>query len=91
VRAIVRRLRRVEQKLAPRPTEQDRRQIEIAEQIQERLRRHREAEGKPYHELPPLFGPDYNGPRLSLAERILAYRERDPQLEKAAAAQKQTK
>jgi hypothetical protein len=91
MRAILRRLERVEQKLAPRPTEQDRRQIEIAEQIQERFRRHCEAEGKPYHESPPLFGPDYNGPPLGIAERISAYRERQIQLEQAAAAQKQEK
>jgi hypothetical protein len=62
-----------------------------ATQIQERFRRHCEAEGKPDHESPPLFGPDYNGPPLGIAERISAYRERQIQLEKAAAAQKQEK
>jgi hypothetical protein len=79
----------VEQTLAPRPTEQDRRQIEMMEQIQERYRRHCETEGKPYHESPPLFGPDYHGPPLGIAEKISAYRERQIQLETAEAAQKQ--
>jgi hypothetical protein len=91
MKAILRRLQRVEEKLAPRPTEQDRRQIEMMERIQERYRRHCETEGKPYHESPPLFGPDYNGPRLGIAETISAYCERQIQLEKAAAAQKQEK
>jgi hypothetical protein len=91
MRAIRRRLQRVEQTLAPRPTEQDRRQIEMMQQIQQRYRRHCETEGKPYHESPPLFGPDYNGPRLGIAERISAYRERQIQLEQAAVAQKQKK
>jgi hypothetical protein len=90
VKTILRRIRRVEQNLFPPRTPPDPRQIEIAEQIQERLRRHCEAEGK-YHELPPLFGPDYNGPQLSLAEKILAYRDRELELKKAAAAQKQMK
>jgi hypothetical protein len=91
VKAILHRLRRVEQNLIPQRTLPDLREIEIVEQIQERLRRHCEAEGKPYHELPPLFPPDYNGPPLGIAETISAYRERDLQLEKAAAVQKQEK
>jgi hypothetical protein len=73
MKAILRRLRRVEQNLVPQPTPPDLRQIEIVEQIQERFRRHCEAEGKPYHESLPLLPPDYNGPRLGIAETILAY------------------
>jgi hypothetical protein len=88
VRAILRRLRRVEQNLIPQPALPSPRQIQLVEQIRERLRRHCEAEGKPYHEPPPLFPPDYNGPPLGIAERILAYRERQIQLEQAAKSQR---
>jgi hypothetical protein len=88
VRAILRRLRRVEQNLIGQQTPPDRRQIEIVKQIRERLRRHCEAEGIPYHESPPLFPPNYNGPPLGIAERISAYRERQIKLEQAAQEQK---
>jgi hypothetical protein len=85
---ILRRLRWVEQNLIPQRTPPNPREIGIVAQIQERLRRHCEAEGKPYHESPPLFPLDYNGPRLGIAETISAYRERQIQLEQAAQAQK---
>jgi hypothetical protein len=88
---ILRRLRRVEQNLIPQRTPPNPREIGIVAQIQERLRRHCEAEGKPYHESPPLFPPDYNGPPLGIAETISAYRERQIQLEQAATARKQKK
>jgi hypothetical protein len=88
VKNILRRLRRIERNLIPQRTPPDPREIEIVEQIQERLRRHYEAEGKPYQESPPLFPPDYNGPPLGIAETISAYRERQIQLEQAAPAQK---
>jgi hypothetical protein len=88
MKVILRRLRRIEQNLILQPRPPDPRQIEIVAQIQERLRRHYEAEGKPYQESPPLFPPDYNGPRLGIAETISAYRERQIQLEQAAQVQK---
>jgi hypothetical protein len=74
VRAILRRLQQVEERLAPRLTEQDRRQAEIAELIRERRWRRLQAQGLPFHEPPPL--PDvYQGRRLDIAETLRAKRE----------------
>ena len=54
MRAILRRLRKVEEKLVPQPTEQDRRMAELADLIRERRRRRVEAAGLPFQEPPPL-------------------------------------
>jgi hypothetical protein len=74
MRAIRQRLRRVEEKLAPRPSEQDRRDAEAAELIRESRRRRLEAEGLPFHEPPPL-PPEYDGRPLSIAEALRAARK----------------
>jgi len=54
MRAILRRLRKVEEKLVPQPTEQDRCMAELADLIRERRRRRLEAAGLPFQEPPPL-------------------------------------
>jgi hypothetical protein len=72
--AILRRLDRIEQSLAPKATAQDRRMAEIADLIRERRRQRLQAAGLPFQE-PPPFPPDYHGRRLSIAETIRARRE----------------
>ena len=74
MKAILRRLDRIEQSLAPKPTAQDRRMAELAELIRERRRRRLEAAGLPFQEPPPLPA-DYCGRRLSIAETLRARRE----------------
>ena len=74
MKALLRRLDRIEQSLAPKPTAQDRRMAELAELIRERRRRRLEAAGLPFQEPPPL-PPDYCGRRLSIAETLRARRE----------------
>jgi hypothetical protein len=74
MKAILRRLNRIEQSRAPKPTAQDRRMAEIADLIRERRRQRLEAAGLPFQEPPPL-PPDYHGRRLSIAETIHARRE----------------
>jgi hypothetical protein len=68
VRAIVRRLTRLENRFVPREDEESQR-------LRERLRRARmrlESMGHPNHEL--AASPNYDGPPLSLGERILRAR-----------------
>ena len=72
--AILRRLDRIEQSLAPKATAQDRRMAEVADLIRERRRQRLQAAGLPLREPPPL-PPDYEGQRLSIAEIIRARRE----------------
>jgi hypothetical protein len=74
MKAILRRLDRIEQSLAPKPSVQGRRMAEIADQIRERRRQRLQAAGLPFQEPPPL-PPDYEGQRLSIAEIIRARRE----------------
>ena len=74
MKAILRRLDRIEQSLAPKPTAQDRRMAELADLIRERRRRRLEAAGLPFQE-PPLLPTDYYGRRLSIAETIRSHRE----------------
>jgi hypothetical protein len=74
VKAILRRLDRIEQSLAPKPTAQDRRMAELAELIRDRRRRRLEAAGLPFQEPPPL-PPNCYGRRLSIAETLRARRE----------------
>ena len=66
MQTLVRRLRRVEESLAPRPTEQDRHMLEIARRL--------ESSGLPVRELPPLLPTDCNGP-LIIAEVLRAKQE----------------
>jgi hypothetical protein len=73
MKAILRRLNRIEQSLAPKPTAQDRRMAEVAELIRERRRQRLEAAGLPFQ--PPPFPPDYHEHRLSIAETIRARRK----------------
>jgi hypothetical protein len=73
MRAFLRRLRKVEEKLAPQPSEQDRRDAEAADLIRETRRRRLEAEGLPFHG-PPPFPPKYDGRRLNIAEALRAAR-----------------
>ena len=73
MKAILRRLDRIEQSLAPKPTAEDRRMAELADLIRERRRRRLEAAGLPFEELPQL-PPDYDGRRLSIAEILRARR-----------------
>jgi hypothetical protein len=75
VKAIMRRLRRVEERLVPQANEQYRRSVELAEMIRERRRRRLEAAGLPFHESPPLVQSDYYGPVLSIAETLRAVRD----------------
>jgi hypothetical protein len=74
MKAILRRLERIELSLAPKPSAQDRRMAEIADQIRELRRQRLQAAGLPFQEPPPL-PPDYHGRRLSIAETIRARRE----------------
>ena len=74
MKAILRRLDRIEQSLAPKPTAQDRRMAELADLIRERRRRRLEAAGLPFQEPPPL-PPNCYGRRLSIAETLRARRE----------------
>jgi hypothetical protein len=74
VRDILRRLRRVEEKLMPQASEQYRRSVEVVEMIRERRRRRLEAAGLPFPELPPMSSD--NGPRLGIAETLRAVRDR---------------
>jgi hypothetical protein len=70
MRVIERRLRRLEDRLAPRPDPELER---IVEQVRERRRRRLEAEGLPYEEPEPTNFP----PGLSLPETLaFAVRER---------------
>ena len=73
MKAILRRLDRIEQSLAPKPTAQDHRMAELADLIREHRRRF-EAAGLPFQEASPL-PPDYHGRRLSIAETLRARRE----------------
>jgi hypothetical protein len=75
LKAIVRRLRRVEEILVPRASEQYRRSVALAEMIRERRRRRLEAAGLPFHESPPLVQSDYNGTTLGIAETLRAVRD----------------
>jgi hypothetical protein len=72
LKAIVRRLARLEGRFVPRETEESR-------QILERLRKARERAAKdteqPYQELPPLL-PTNNGHPRTLVDCLLAGRER---------------
>jgi hypothetical protein len=86
MKAILRRLDRIEQSLAPKPTAEDRRLAEIAALIRERRRRYLEAEGLPFEELPPL---DYNGPPMGIAETLRAGREQRLKLEAARVSERQ--
>jgi hypothetical protein len=74
MKAILRRLDRIEQSFAPKPTAQDRHMAELADLIRERRRRRLETAGLPFQEPPPLPA-DYYGRRLSIAETIRARRE----------------
>ena len=74
MKTILRRLDRIEQSLAPKPTAQDRRMAELAELLRERRRRRLEAAGLPFQEPPPL-PPDCYGRRWSIAETLRARRE----------------
>jgi hypothetical protein len=74
MKAILSRLDRIEQSIAPKPTAQDRRMAELADLIRERRRRRVEAAGLPFQERPPLPR-EYHGRRLSIAETIRARRE----------------
>jgi hypothetical protein len=68
MKAILHLLDRIEQSLAPKPTAQDRRMAQLADQIRERRRQRLEAAGLPFQEPPPL-PPDYHGRRLSIRAR----------------------
>jgi len=70
MKAILRRLHRIEQCFAPRPTEQDRRMAELAELIRERRRWRLEAEGLPFEEPPPL-PPTNNGRPWTLRDILI--------------------
>ena len=72
--AILRRLDRIEQSLAPKATAQDRRMAEVADLIRERRRQRLQAAGLPFREPRPLPA-DYHGRRVSIAETIRARRE----------------
>ena len=74
MKTILRRLDRIEQSLAPKPTAQDRRMAELADLIRERRRRRLEAAGLPFQEPPPL-PPDCDGRRWNIAETLRARRE----------------
>jgi len=65
--AILRRLQRVEQNLALRPTAQDLRMTEIAQEIRERRRQRLEAQGLSLHERPPLPA-EYQGRRPGIVD-----------------------
>ena len=67
MKAILRRLACLEKKFFPPVDERSRRVVEI---IRERYRRHMEASGQPFDELPPLPPLDYRGPRLGVAETL---------------------
>ena len=77
MRAIERRLRRVAGSLALRPTAQDRRLMEIVNELRERQRRRREASGLP--EPLPLLA-SYEGRCLSVAETLRAKMDQRRQL-----------
>ncbi len=70
MRAIARRLQRLETRLAP---QQDPRPWRIANLLYERRRRLAEAEGQPFKDLPP--GRPGDGPHLSIAETLRRRRE----------------
>jgi hypothetical protein len=75
MKAILHRLRRIEEKLLPQYTEtaEDRRSAELAEQIRERRRRRLEAVGLPFEESPPPPLPaELEGRRLSVGETLWA-------------------
>ena len=74
MKAILRRLDRIGQSLAPKPTAQDRHMAELPDLIRERRRRRLEAAGLPFQE-PPSLPPDYYWRHLSIAETIRARRE----------------
>jgi hypothetical protein len=74
MKAILRRLQRVEQDLAPGPTQEDRREAELAAELRERCQRRLEAEGLPFQEPPPLPA-EYQGQRLGVAATLRARRE----------------
>jgi hypothetical protein len=69
MRAIARRLRRLENRLAP---EADLRPWRIANVLYERRRRLAEAVGQPFEDVPPQPG---RGPCLSIAETLRRRRE----------------
>jgi hypothetical protein len=86
MRTIIRRVAKLEDRIAPKPTAQDRRLAEIAALIRERRRRYLEAEGLPFEELPPL---DYKGPPMGIAETLRAGREQRLKLEAARVSERQ--
>jgi hypothetical protein len=75
MRTIIRRVAKLEDRIAPKPTAQDRRSAEIAEMLRERRRRYLEASGQPFHETQSVL-PDYSGPPLGIAETLRLKRQR---------------
>jgi hypothetical protein len=73
MRAISRRLRRLEDRVAPRPNEED---FRLANILRERLRRLLEAAGEPFDDTPPEISTSARKGPQSLASILRARFER---------------
>jgi hypothetical protein len=83
MKTIIRRLRRIEARLAPEPDAASERAAEL---IRERRRRRLEAAGQPYDELPWHTVALQPGRRLSLTETLLIGRKLAQQRNPATSA-----
>jgi hypothetical protein len=83
MKAMIRRLRRIEERLAPTPDLASQRAAEL---IRERRRHRLEAAGQPYEDLPWHTVALPQGRRLSIAETLLIGRKLAQQQNPASAA-----
>ena len=73
MKAVIRRLRRLEEKFVP---QEDRESQRVADLIRERRRRRFEASGQPFKDEPRAVAPPGSGRRLSIAETLRRGRQR---------------
>ena len=76
MKAVVRRLRQLERRLAPQIGAEYSRSLSLAMVVRERRRRRCEASGEPFEELPPLQVSLAPGRCLSCAETLRLARQR---------------
>src|SRR5262245_20956935 len=84
MKAVIRRLRQIERRLAPQIDAESDESLRLAILLRERRRHRLEASGEPFEELPPLEASLAPGRRLSYAETLRQARqcayERNPRV-----------
>jgi hypothetical protein len=76
MKAVIRRLHRLERRLAPHATAESDQSLRVAIMIRERRRHRLEANGEPFEELPLQPVPHMSGRHLTIAETLRLGRQR---------------